>query len=141
MEEQAEKKEKKVPFETIAKEFVGREGLTEGEAVDIAYNLKADIEEKTALLEGYKKLFKKTSEVGEQVIGGEGYVLLTKRANVSVEPGKLYGALEDVDLTDEFYSLISVKIADARKLLGVMIFSKIEKVGEPTIAVTIGKKK
>ena len=137
-QEPIEEPVKAVPFEKIAQEIVGSR-LMEEDAVDAAYDLKAEITEKTKTLDQYKKLFKKTMVAGEQLEGTEGYVLLTQKANVSVEPGKLYDALKDAEFPVPFYDLISVKIADSRKVLGTSIFSKIEKRGEPTIAVTIGK--
>lgn len=129
-----------MPFAKVAMETVGAE-MTEGDAIDAAYKLKAEITEKTKELDGYKKLFKKTGEVGEQIEGKEGYVLLTQKQNVSVEPGKLYGALKDAEFPVPFYDLLSVKIADSRKVLGTSIFSKIETKGKPSLAVTIGKRK
>lgn len=138
--ESVEEVVKAVPFEQFAREIIGA-SLTEEKAVDAAYKLKAEIAEKTQELDHYKKLFKKTMEAGEQLEGTEGYVLLSQKANVSVEPGKLYDALKDADFPVPFYDLISVKIADSRKVLGTSIFSKIEKRGKPTIAVTIGKRK
>ena len=139
-QEPIEEPVKAVPFEKIAQEIVGSR-LMEEDAVDAAYDLKAEITEKTKTLDQYKKLFKKTMVAGEQLEGTEGYVLLTQKANVSVEPGKLYDALKDAEFPVPFYDLISVKIADSRKVLGTSIFSKIEKRDKPTIAVTIGKRK
>ncbi len=139
--EPVEEKERAVPFEKIAQEIVGSSEMTKEEAVDVAYKLKAEIDEKTKLLDKYKTLFKETLDAGEQLEGTEGYVLLTEKASVSVEPGKLYDALKDAEFPVPFYDLISVKIADSRKVLGTSIFSKIEKRGVPVIAVTIGKRK
>ncbi|MCK4822586.1 hypothetical protein KA005_42875 [bacterium] len=129
-----------ISFEKLANAIVGF-SMTDDEAVDLAYNLKAEIDEKTKLLDKYKTLFKETLDAGEQLEGTEGYVLLTEKASVSVEPGKLYDALKDAEFPVPFYDLISVKIADSRKVLGTSIFSKIEKRGVPVIAVTIGKRK
>lgn len=140
MEAKESEKKKVLSFEAVAKEIMGKK-ITEEEAVDKAFSLKAEITERTKLLDQYKKLFKKTAEIGQQVLGKEGYVLLTQRANVSVTPEKLHTALVDVDMEDSFYSLLNVKIADARKILGTLIFSKIEVKGEPTISVTIGKRR
>lgn len=133
-------RESAVSFEQNAEEFVGSR-MTEEKAVDAAYKLKAEITEMTKDLDKYKALFKKTMGTGEQLEGEEGYVILTQKANVSVEPGKLYNALEDAEFPVPFYDLISVKIADSRKVLGTSIFSKIEKQEKPTIAVIIGKRK
>lgn len=139
IEVEAEEKRRVIPFEKIAEEIIGAP-LAEEAAVDAAYKLKAEITEKTKTLDQYKKLFKKVLDTGEQLEGTEGYVLLSQKANVSVEPGKLYDALKDAEFPVPFYDLISVKIADSRKVLGTSIFSKIEKQGKPTIAVTIGKR-
>lgn len=132
---------KALSFAKIAEEIVGSSEMTEEEAVDVAYKLKAEITKKTELLDKYKKLFKRTVEVGQQLEGKEGYVLLIQKTKSSVEPEKLYMALKDAEFPVPFYSLISVKIADSRKVLGTSIFSKIEEKGEPTLAVTIGKRK
>lgn len=136
-----EGRKSRVSFAKIAEEIVGASEMTEEEAVDVAYNLKVEIAEKTSLLDKYKALFKKTAEIGQQLEGDIGYVLLTQKTSVSVEPKKLHDALKDAEFPCPFYDLISVKIADSRKVLGTSIFSKIEKKGKPTIAVTIGKRK
>jgi len=128
------------------KEFLAEEGLGQShtikDIVDAATAIKKNCDEQVARLEAYKSFFKAIGTPGETFDGDQGYVSLIGRASATVEPKDLKNLLESLGRPAEFTDMVTVKVADARKKLGTMLFDKIATTTpNASITVKIGSKK
>ena len=133
---EGEKKEKVMTEkEVLAKYLPGETVSTMAEAIDLATDLSFELKELEARLDKYKALSRGVFSPSEQVSGKTGFVLVTPAKVTDVESADLHQLLKDVERGEEFYHLIKVKIADARKALGTTLFSKIstESPGVPRV--------
>lgn len=132
--------------EFLKEEFLKEEDLITScslsDIIDQAASLKKESDVAGKRLETYKKFFKKIGTTGETFQGSSGnYVSLMGRAVSTVEPKDLKDMLESVGREEEFMSTITVKVADARKKLGTMLFDKIATTTpNASISVKIGSK-
>lgn len=93
-------------------------------------------------LDKFKSFFKAIGEPGEVFYGDDFSIELMGRATSTMEPLDLRNLLEDLGRSPEFLGMVSVKVADARKKLGTVLFDKIaETTPNASITVKIGKKK
>lgn len=111
--------------EVLTKFLPDEEASTMSEAIDVAVFLSGELKDLEKRLDKYKALFKKVGEPGVQMNGETGFVLLVAAKKTEAEPGSLHQLLKDINREPEFYSLIKVQIAEARKVLGTTLFSKI----------------
>lgn len=125
--------------EMLAKYLPDEAASTMSEAIDTAVTLSLEFKAIEKRLGKYKAFFRKTVEPGEQVNGKSGYVLLVSAKVTTAEGGELHQLLKDVGREQEFYPLIKVKIADARKVLGTTLFAKISTEAPGVPGVSLGE--
>lgn len=121
------------------------EGTEDSIETIVAYTaaLKKEYDSLEKELDKFKSFFKAIGEPGEVFYGDDiSFVELMGRATSTMEPLDLRNLLEELGRSPEFLGMVSVKVADARKKLGTVLFDKIaETTPNASITVKIGKKK
>lgn len=123
------------------KKYLGETEDSVSSIVAYASLLKLEFDSLEKELGKYKSFFKAIGDPGDVFYGDDFSVKLTGSAVSTVEPGKLQTLLQELGRAPEFLGLVGVKVADARKKLGTVLFEEIaDTVPNAKIAVKFGKK-
>lgn len=141
MEEVKKKEKAPTEKELLAKYLPCETVSTVAEAIDLAVELSFKLKALEIRLDKYKAFSRAVFSPGEQVNGDVGFVLVTSATVSEAEPEELYKLLIEVRREQEFYPLVKVKIADARKALGTTLFGEIATEKSGVSRVKFGKLK
>lgn len=102
-------------------------GMTLKEKVDRAYELDQLIKQSEKELDPLKKALKAHAKKHKKSLieGDKASAVIAGSGRVTCDPEELQEALNDRDLGDNFYELVSVKNDPAKKLLGETAFDSI----------------
>jgi hypothetical protein len=97
--------------------------------VDESFFLDTEIKEKSKMLNLNKDKLKEiaTAAESESISGELGECRFSSDTRTEIEPRALFNLMVDMGMEEDFFSLVSVKVADTRKKLGEMMLTDIEK--------------
>lgn len=119
-----------VQTELLGKEYAD---LSIEDIVDEAAYLKSKSDSIEKELNQLKKFFKRIGDEGQVFQGKKGSVFILNRNVAAISVENLKSLLKDLGREDEFDSLVSVKVGDAKKKIGTTLINKIAEYTQQTV--------